>query len=215
MILQCYYNLCLEFLFINRYFLFWCDSLFEVFSTIISFLKFKTCFIAKYFQEISLSLAQMLDVSLLEFLKLCWWLLATLESRFQLQVKSRIQVLTEYNLKLVAVAKSVRYSYLTPVVRTNHTQVSYLTKMQLMHIRLPDKHNVSNHFCLQAFLSEQSFPSLSMPCCFSANNYFVVFHSRFQFFSQSNLIIAASSNFITAVDIAESYIRDFFLLVGP
>ena len=36
-----------------------------------------------------------------------------------------------------------------------------------MHIRLPDKHNVVNHFCLQAFLSEQSFPSLSMSCCSS------------------------------------------------
>ena len=32
---------------------------------------------------------------------------------------------------------------------------------QVMHIRLPDKHNVVNHFCLQAFLSEQPFPSLS------------------------------------------------------
>ena len=37
-----------------------------------------------------------------------------------------------------------------------------------MHIRLPDKHNAANHFCLQAFLSEQSFPSLSMSCCSSA-----------------------------------------------
>ena len=98
-----------------------------------------------------------------------------------------------------------------PVVRTNHTQVaSYLTTKQVMHIRLPDKHNVSNHFCLQAFLSEQSFPSLSMSCCSSAVNYFVVFHSRFQFFSQSTLIIAASSNFITAVDIVQSYTQGFF-----
>ena len=32
----------------------------------------------------------------------------------------------------------------------------------LMHIRRPDKHNVANHFCLQAFPSEQSFPSLSV-----------------------------------------------------
>ena len=35
-------------------------------------------------------------------------------------------------------------------------------RYHVMHIRLPDKHNVVNHFCLQAFLSEQSFPSLSM-----------------------------------------------------
>ena len=34
-------------------------------------------------------------------------------------------------------------------------------RYHVMHIRLPDKHNVVNHFCLQAFLSEQSFPSLS------------------------------------------------------
>ena len=34
-----------------------------------------------------------------------------------------------------------------------------------MDIRLPDKHNFVNHFCLQSFLSEQSFPSLSMSCC--------------------------------------------------
>ena len=33
----------------------------------------------------------------------------------------------------------------------------------VMHIRLPDKH-VASHFCLQAFLSEQSFRSLSLSC---------------------------------------------------
>ena len=27
----------------------------------------------------------------------------------------------------------------------------------VMHIRLLDRHNVANHFCPQAFLSEQSF----------------------------------------------------------
>ena len=37
----------------------------------------------------------------------------------------------------------------------------------VMHIRLPDRLNVVNHFCLQAFLLEQSFSSLSMPCCSS------------------------------------------------
>ena len=37
-------------------------------------------------------------------------------------------------------------------------------KYHVMHILLPDKHNVANHFCLQAFLSEQSFPSLPMSC---------------------------------------------------
>ena len=93
---------------------------------------------------------------------------------------------------------------------SNISQVaSQLPNYYIMHIHLPDKH-VVNHFCLQAFLSEQSFPSLSMSCCSSAVNYFVVFHSRFQFFSQSTLTIAASSNFITAVDIAQSYTQDFF-----
>ena len=38
-----------------------------------------------------------------------------------------------------------------------------------MHIRLPDRLNVVDHFCLQAFLSEQNFSSLSMPCCSSTN----------------------------------------------
>ena len=37
-------------------------------------------------------------------------------------------------------------------------------KYHVMHIRLPDKHNVANHCCLQAFLSEQRFPSLPMSC---------------------------------------------------
>ena len=37
-------------------------------------------------------------------------------------------------------------------------------RYHVMHIRLPDKHNVANHFCLQAFLSEQSFSSLSTLC---------------------------------------------------
>ena len=32
-----------------------------------------------------------------------------------------------------------------------------------MHIRLPDKH-VASHFCLQAFFSKQSFPSLPLSC---------------------------------------------------
>ena len=35
-------------------------------------------------------------------------------------------------------------------------------RFHVMDIRLPNKHNVVNHFCLHAFLSEQSFPSLSM-----------------------------------------------------
>ena len=65
-------------------------------------------------------------------------------------------------------------------------------RYHVMHIRLPDKHNVVNHFCLQAFLSEQSFPSLSMSCCSSSTDcYFVVFQDQ----------LAASSNFIPAADI--------------
>ena len=35
-------------------------------------------------------------------------------------------------------------------------------RYHVMHISLPDKRNVVNNFCRQAFLSEQSFPSLSM-----------------------------------------------------
>ena len=70
-----------------------------------------------------------------------------------------------------------------------------------MHIRLPDKH-IINHFCLQAFLSEQSFPSLPMSCYSSAVNYFVVFHPfKVLVFQLASLLLAASSNFITAVDI--------------
>ena len=46
----------------------------------------------------------------------------------------------------------------------NHFRITLSQLLQhryhVMHIRLPDKHFV-NHFCLQAFLSEQSFPSLS------------------------------------------------------
>ena len=30
-----------------------------------------------------------------------------------------------------------------------------------MHIRLPDKHNVANHFCLQGFLSEKKFSTFA------------------------------------------------------
>ena len=68
MLLQCYDNLCLEFLFVHRYSSFGVILCLRVFSSVISFLKFKTFFIGKYFLEISLAL--MLDV-LLEFLKLC------------------------------------------------------------------------------------------------------------------------------------------------
>ena len=68
MLLQCYYNFSLEFLFIHRYSSFGVILCLRVFFLGNSFLKFKICFIAKYFQKISL--AWMLDVSLLEFLKL-------------------------------------------------------------------------------------------------------------------------------------------------
>ena len=74
-------------------------------------------------------------------------------------------------------------------------------RYHVMHIRLPDKHNVVNHFCLQAFLSEQSFPSLSMSCCSSFFYcYFVVFQGQ----------IAASLNFIPAAGLRSG----FFLPVG-
>ena len=48
----------------------------------------------------------------------------------------------------------------------------------VMHIRLSDKHNVVNHFCLQAFLSEQSFPSLSMSYCSSSTVILLLFKVR-------------------------------------
>ena len=47
-------------------------------------------------------------------------------------------------------------------------------RYHVMHIRLPDKHNVVNHFCLQAFLSEQSFPSLSYVLLFFTLLLFVI-----------------------------------------
>ena len=78
-----------------------------------------------------------------------------------------------------AVAKSFRYNSISVLEHRYH----------VMHIRLPDKHDVGNHFCLQACLSEQSFPSLSMSCCSSSTDcYFVVFQDQ----------LAASSNFPAA-----------------
>ena len=66
-------------------------------------------------------------------------------------------------------------------------------RYHVMHIRLTDKHNVAHHFCLQVFLSEQSFPSLSiMSCCSS---------TVFCYFSR----LAASSNFVMAVDIVSGF----------
>ena len=57
----------------------------------------------------------------------------------------------------------------------NHFGITLSTlhehRHDVMHICLPDKHNVANHFCLQVFLSEQSF-SMS---CFSSTVSFVVF----------------------------------------
>ena len=63
-----------------------------------------------------------------------------------------------------------------------------------MHIRLPDKH-VANHFCLQAFLSEQSFPSLPMSCCSSTVNYFAAISFKvldFQLVYSNNTIARTS-----------------------
>ena len=74
-------------------------------------------------------------------------------------------------------------------------------RYHVMHIRLPDKHNVGNHLYLEVFLSEQSFPSLSMSCCSSSTDcYFVVFQDQ----------LAANSNFIPAADIVQSYAQGFF-----
>ena len=61
-------------------------------------------------------------------------------------------------------------------------------RYHVMHICLPNKHNAVNHFCLQVFLSEQSFPSLSMVVLLSTT---VIFEGQ----------IAASSNLIPAADI--------------
>ena len=45
-----------------------------------------------------------------------------------------------------------------------------------MHSCLPDdKHNVASHFRLQAFLSEQSFPSLPAVSCSSAGYVILLF----------------------------------------
>ena len=74
-----------------------------------------------------------------------------------------------------------------------------------MHTCLPDTHSVATNFFLQAFLSEQSFPSLSISCC-SSVVYFVLFQGY----------LAASLNFINAVDIdidIELH-SGFFLPVG-
>ena len=73
-----------------------------------------------------------------------------------------------------------------------------------MHIRLPDKH-VASHFCLQAFLSEQRFPSLSLSC------------SSAVILLLSIRVGAASSNFTRVVcryrlDLAT--LARFFLPVG-
>ena len=73
-------------------------------------------------------------------------------------------------------------------------------RYHVMHIHLPDK-NVTNHLYLQVFLSEQGFPSLPgyiLFFCF----YFVIFHKDTQ--------LVASSNFITAVDIVQSYTHGLF-----
>ena len=79
-------------------------------------------------------------------------------------------------------------------------------RYHVMHIRLPDKHNVANYFCLQPFLLEQSFPSFSMCCC-SFAVILLVFIFKVNF---STSLIGASSNFITAVDIVQSYTQGFF-----
>ena len=51
-------------------------------------------------------------------------------------------------------------------------------RYHVMHIRLPDKHNVVSHFCLQAFLSEESFPSLPLSYCPSSNVILLFFKVR-------------------------------------
>ena len=48
----------------------------------------------------------------------------------------------------------------------NHVGITLFQLLEhgyhVMHIRLPDRHNITNHLCLEAFISEQSFPSSSM-----------------------------------------------------
>ena len=72
-------------------------------------------------------------------------------------------------------------------------------RYHVMHIRLPDRHNAANHFFLQVFLSEQSFPRLSMSC---SSAVILLFSIR--------LCVAASSNFTTDVDIVQSHSEGFF-----
>ena len=73
----------------------------------------------------------------------------------------------------------------------------------VMHIRLPGKHNVASHFCLQSVLSEQKFPSLSLSC--SSTVILLLFI----------LVGAASSNFIRVVCWCRLALHSgFFLPVG-
>ena len=50
----------------------------------------------------------------------------------------------------------------------------------VMHIRLPDKHNVVNHFCLQAFLSniKTKFSKFFLSCCSSSTDILLFFKVR-------------------------------------
>ena len=79
-------------------------------------------------------------------------------------------------------------------------------RYHVMHFRLPDKHNVVNHFGLQAFLPniKTKFSKFVYVLLFFFYCYFVVFQGQ----------IAASSNFILAADIVQSQVRSGFFLPG-
>ena len=57
-----------------------------------------------------------------------------------------------------------------------------------MHIRLPERHTVANHFCLQVFFPEQLFPSL-----YKFYPSAVIYKVTYK--------VAASPDFTTAADI--------------
>ena len=73
-------------------------------------------------------------------------------------------------------------------------------RYHVMDIRLHDRHNVSNHFYLEAFLSGHSFPSLSMSCSSA------IISSLLFFIGLGTQLLAHTT---TAADIVQSYTQGF------
>ena len=110
-----------------------------------------------------------LDVSLFEFLKLFYWreVVASYTGGEQvftlcMQLETVLWWQNHFGINLSQLLKH-RY--------------------HVMHILLPDKHNVVNHFCLQLYkpfslTSKQSFRSLFMSCCSSSTVILLFFKVR-------------------------------------